>query len=157
MTQPAHPFVIQELLLDDIPKVIELINTLRQFFPKETIPMIEFSLKEHKALVGMLDKKIVSFIVYELREKQMAEILWMGVGEEYHGLGLGTMMLEHLEQALKQIKFKQLVTSTLSYTVPYEPYEKVRTFFYNRGFKALGIQSNYYEEGIDRLILVKQL
>ena len=37
------------------------------------------------------------------------------------------------------------------------PWEKVRTFFYNRGFKSMGIQKNFYEEGIDRLILQKRL
>jgi hypothetical protein len=33
----------------------------------------------------------------------------------------------------------------------------VRTFYYNRGFASLGIQNNYYDDGIDRLILVKNL
>ncbi len=157
MTQPNHPFVIKELQPEEIPKVIAVLESLRQFFPEETIPMIEFSLKEHLSLAGCLDDDVVSFLVYELRDKKTAEIMWMGVKEEYHGLGLGSMMLEHLEHMLKRRQVSQLVTSTLSYTVPYKPFEKVRTFFYHRGFKALGIQSNYYEEGVDRLILVKQI
>jgi ribosomal protein S18 acetylase RimI-like enzyme len=157
VTQPSHPFIIKELLSEEIPKVVAVLESLRQFFPEEAIPMIEFSLKEHHSLAGCLNEDVVSFLVYELRDSKTAEIMWMGVLEEYHGLGLGTMMLDYLEQMLKRRQVSQLVTSTLSYTVPYKPYEKVRTFFYHRGFKALGIQSNYYEEGIDRLILVKQI
>ena len=81
----------------------------------------------------------------------------MGVSEDYHGLGLGSLMLDTLEEKLEKEGVRKLVASTLSYTVKYKPFEKVRTFYYNRGFSSLGIQNNYYDDGMDRLILVKEL
>jgi ribosomal protein S18 acetylase RimI-like enzyme len=156
-SQPSHPFVIKDLRRGDIPRVVSLLASLKEFFPEDAIAMVEFSLREHEAIVGTLDDEIVSFLAYAFRDKNTAEILWMGVKEEYHGLGLGTMMLENLEQILERKGIKQIVTSTLSYTVGYKPFDKVRAFFYHRGFKALGIQANYYQEGADRLVLIKQI
>jgi ribosomal protein S18 acetylase RimI-like enzyme len=100
---------------------------------------------------------VVGFLVYAVRDSQTAEIVWMGVKEDYHGLGLGSMMLDTLEKTVERDGIKKLVASTLSYTVDYKPYEKVRTFYYHRGFSSLGIQTNYYEDGLDRLLLVKNL
>ncbi len=155
--EPSKPFIIKPLEGKDISRVVDLSTKLEEFFPQDALTMIEFSLKEHKAFVGLLDDELVSFLIYEVRDKSTAEILWMGVKKDYHGLGLGTMMLENLEQKLKRDNISNLITTTLSYTVRYKPYEKVRTFFYNRGFKAHGIQNDYYEEGVDRLLLIKEL
>ena len=101
--------------------------------------------------------RVIGFLVYTPRDSQTAEIIWMGVKEEYHGFGLGSLLLDTLEKALEEQGIRKLVASTLSYTVKYKPFEKVRTFYYNRGFASLGIQNNYYEDGMDRLILVKSL
>jgi ribosomal protein S18 acetylase RimI-like enzyme len=81
----------------------------------------------------------------------------MGVKEEYHGLGLGTHLLETLESILVERSIRKLITSTLSYTVPYKPYEKVRAFYYRRGFRSIAMERNFYEEGLDRLILYKDI
>jgi ribosomal protein S18 acetylase RimI-like enzyme len=141
-----------------IPAVLALTSNLQEYFPDEAMPMIEFSLKEHKAIIGSLNNDIVAFLVYEFhRNKETVEILWMGVKKDYHGLGLGTSMLEELERIIEQKGISKIVTSTLSYTVDYKPFEKVRSFFYRRGFKEIGIQDDYYEEGVDRLILFKKL
>jgi len=156
-SRPPHTFVVKPIEGNDISKVISLIAELDEFFPEDSIPIIEFSLKEHRAIVGLLGDEIIGFITYELRDDATAEILWMGVKKNYHGLGLGTMMLESLERMFRDQGISHVVATTLSYTVKYKPYEKVRTFFYHRGFKARAIQSNYYEDGVDRLILIKDL
>jgi ribosomal protein S18 acetylase RimI-like enzyme len=156
-TQPSQPFRIRSLEPQDRIPVIALAKSLTEFFPHDVIPLIEVSIQKNPSLVGLLEDEIVGFLVYTLRDSRTAEIVWMGIKKDYHGLGLGSMMLGTLEQELARKGIKKLIASTLSYTVPYKPYEKVRTFYYNRGFKSLGIQSDYYHDEMDRLILVKDI
>jgi ribosomal protein S18 acetylase RimI-like enzyme len=137
--------------------VLDLARSLAEFFPEDVIPMIETSLGKHPALVGLLGEEIVGFLVYASREANTSEIMWMGIKEDYHGLGLGSMLLETLERLLERKGINKLIASTLAYTVKYKPFEKVRAFYYQRGFKSLGIQQNYYDDGVDRLILLKKL
>lgn len=155
--RPSQPFHIRSADADDRPAVAELARSLTQFFPDDVLDLIEASLVKNPVLVGEVGSEVVGFLVYTVRDSQTAEIVWMGVKQEYHGLGLGSLMLDTLEKQLEHEGIKKLVASTLSYTVPYKPYEKVRTFYYRRGFTSLGIQNNYYEDGMDRLILVKNL
>lgn len=156
-TRPSQPFTVHPARPEDRPAIMALAKSLTEFFPDDVVDLIEASLDKHFVLTGELDHEIVGFLVYSVRDSNTAEIIWMGVKEEFHGLGLGSFMLAELEQQLEADGIKKLVASTLSYTVPYKPYEKVRTFYYHRGFQSLGIQSNYYEDGLDRLILVKNL
>ena len=155
--KPTRPFHIREMEKDDRPAVVALARSLSEFFPEDVVASIAKSLEKRPALVGVLGDEIVGFLVYTLRDSQTAEIVWMGVKEDYHGLGLGSLLLDTLVGLLQQKKIRKLVASTLSYTVLYKPFEKVRTFYYNRGFNSLGIQQNYYDDGIDRLLLVKDI
>jgi ribosomal protein S18 acetylase RimI-like enzyme len=156
-TQPSQPFHIRSMQPSDKLAIIDLSRSLTSFFPDDLIPIISAGLDKEPVLVGELGADIVGFLVYTVRDPQTAEIIWFGVKEEYHGLGLGSMLLETLERLLERKNMRKLVASTLSYTVNYKPFEKVRTFYYHRGFKSLGIQNNYYEDGVDRLILLKNL
>ena len=156
-SHPAHPFHVRSAVPTDAAGIVELAMTLSEFFPADSTRVIEKDLAKHRALVGLLGDEIVGFLIWMNRDPQTAEILWFGIKQEYHGLGLGTVMLQSLEREVGQKNVTRLVASTLSYTVEYKPYEKVRAFYYNRGFKSLGIQQDYYQEGLDRLILVKSL
>ena len=155
--QPAKPFRIRTMKPGDRPSILDLARSLSEFFPEDVIGAIDASLRKDPCFVGLLGDAIVGFLVWIYRDPQTAEIVWMGINEEYHGLGLGSMMLGSLERHLEKKSVTKLVVSTLSYTVDYKPYEKVRAFYYARGFKSLGIQQDYYYEGVDRLILVKTL
>jgi len=156
-SHPPKPFRIRPMKPTESGVIHNLARSLSQFFPEDFIIIIDESLNKHPCLVGLLGDEIVGFLVWTLRDADTAEILWMGIKGDYHGLGLGSMLLDSIEQAMAQKGVTKLVVSTLSYTVDYKPYEKVRAFYYNRGFKSLGIQSDYYYDGVDRLILVKTL
>jgi len=134
-----------------------LARSLTQFFPEDVVGLIDTSLDKNDVLAGLMGDDVVAFLVYTKRDAQTAEIVWMGVKEDFHGLGLGSVILDNLEATLEEEGIRKLVASTLSYTVDYKPFEKVRTFYYNRGFQSLGIQNNYYDDGMDRLILVKDI
>ncbi len=142
---------------EDKAAIVELARSLTQFFPQDVVELISTSLNNRPVLIAVLGNEVVGFLVYAVRDSQTAEIVWMGVKEEYHGLGVGSLMLDTLEEKLEDEGVSKLIASTLSYTVEYKPFEKVRTFYYHRGFTSLGIQNNYYEDGMDRLILVKSL
>lgn len=156
-SEPSRPFHIRSMHPGDRLAILKLTGTLTEFFPEDVLPMIDTSLEKHSTLVGVLDDEIVGFLVYAFRDSQTAEILWMGIKEEYHGLGLGSMLLETLEQLLERKAVTKLIASTLSYTVKYKPFEKVRAFYYQKGFKSLGIQNDYYDDGVDRLVLLKRI
>ncbi len=142
---------------EDVSEVLQITGSLKKFFPQNSLPILRELLKSNPAIVGTTGDTIAGFLVYTLRDRETAEILWMGVKEDYHGLGLGTHLLETLESILGERSIQKLITSTLSYTVPYKPYEKVRTFYYRRGFRSIAMERNFYEEGLDRLILYKDL
>lgn len=141
----------------DKPAIIELAKSLTEFFPEDVVELIAGTLSNRPVLVGMVGKEVIGFLIYVLRDARTAEIVWMGVNEDYHGLGLGSLMLDTLERTMEKAGINKLIASTLSYTVKYKPFEKVRTFYYHRGFTSLGIQNNYYDDGFDRLILVKNI
>ena len=155
--RPAQRFRIRPMEPGDQLGILELARSLTQYFPEDVIDLIEASLKKRPVLIGELGEEIIGFLVYAVRDSQTSEIIWMGVKEEYHGLGLGSLMLDTLEKNLEDDGIKKLIVSTLSYTVQYKPFEKVRSFYYHRGFTSLGIQHNYYQDGVDRLILIKSL
>ncbi len=155
--RPTRELGIRSMEPVDRPVVVEIARSLTQFFPEDVVELISDSLNKKPVLVGVLGEDVIGFLVYTPRDSQTAEIIWMGVKEDYHGLGLGSLLLDTLEERLEEEGIRKLVASTLSYTVKYKPFEKVRTFYYNRGFASLGIQNNYYDDGIDRLILVKNL
>lgn len=154
--QPPQPFNVRPAVPSDIPVIIELAVALSEFFPTDLIHMIDKDAAENPALVGVLGDEIVGFVIWTYRDSHTVEILWLGVKEDYHGLGLGTTILDSLERHVETKNVTRLIASTLSYTVDYKPYEKVRAFYYNRGFKSMGIQQDYYD-GFDRLILLKTL
>lgn len=153
----SHPFHIRDMHTRDKPAILELARSLTKFFPQDVIDQIGAAIAKHAGLVGVIDDDIIGFLIYAIRDPQTAEIIWMGVDEEYHGLGLGSLLVDTLEGRMEKEDVQKLIASTLSYTVKYKPYEKVRSFYYHRGFTSLGIQENYYEDGLDRLILIKTL
>ena len=155
--KPSQPFQIREMQDGDKHAVIELAKSLTKFFPEDVVELIAASLNKRPVLIGVVGKEVIGFLIFALRDSKTAEIVWMGVNEDYHGLGLGSLMLDTLERRMEQAGVTKLIASTLSYTVKYKPFEKVRTFYYHRGFTSMGIQNNYYEDGMDRLILVKNL
>jgi GNAT superfamily N-acetyltransferase len=157
MKTPSKPFHIREMETDDKTAIVTLARSLTEFFPEDVVTLIAESLEKRPVIVGVLGDEVVGFLVYTIRDSQTAEIVWMGVAEDYHGLGLGSVLLDTLEAKVEQRGIRKLVASTLSYTVQYKPFEKVRTFYYHRGFSALGVQQNYYDDGMDRLLLVKNL
>ena len=155
--KPSKPFQIREMEDGDKHAVIELAKSLTKFFPEDVVELIAASLNKRPVLIGVVGKEVIGFLIFALRDSKTAEIVWMGVNEDYHGLGLGSLMLDTLERRMEQAGVTKLIASTLSYTVKYKPFEKVRTFYYHRGFTSMGIQNNYYEDGMDRLILVKNI
>jgi len=157
ISESTQPFIVRPLKREDISEVLQITGSLKKFFPQNSLPILRELLKRNPAIVGATGDQIAGFLVYTLRDRETAEILWIGVKEEYHGFGLGTHMLDALESILGEQGVRRLVTSTLSYTVPYKPYEKVRTFYYHRGFRSIAMERNFYEEGLDRLILYKDL
>jgi ribosomal protein S18 acetylase RimI-like enzyme len=157
ISESKQPFIVRPMTKEDISVVLHITGSLKKFFPQNSLPILRELLKTNPAIVGTTGEAIAGFLVYTLRDRATAEILWMGVKEEYHGLGLGTHLLDTLESILRERSIQKLLTSTLSYTVPYKPYEKVRTFYYRRGFRSIAMERNFYEEGLDRLILYKDL
>jgi ribosomal protein S18 acetylase RimI-like enzyme len=155
--KPSKPFHIRDMEIDDRPAVVSLAASLSEFFPEDVVQAVADSLDKRPALVGVLGEEIVGFLVYTVRDGVTAEIMWIGVAEQYHGLGLGSLLLDTLEASLEKRGIRKLVASTLSYTVQYKPFEKVRTFYYHRGFNSLGVQQDYYDDGMDRLLLMKEL
>ena len=157
MSASKQPLKVRRMRPEERGHVMALAKSLTQFFPEDVIGLIDTSLDKNEVLTGLMGDEVVAFLVYTKRDAQTAEIVWMGVKEDYHGLGLGSLVLYHLEETLEKEGIQKLVASTLSYTVDYKPFEKVRTFYYHRGFQSLGTQNNYYDDGMDRLVLVKDL
>lgn len=92
--------------------------------------------------VGMVaelpDKQIAGFMVYELARHHI-ELLSLAVGAEFRRDGIGTQLVERLVAKLKTQK------RTAISTVVRETNLAAQLFFRDRGFLAIEIERNFYE------------
>ncbi|NWF91861.1 MAG: GNAT family N-acetyltransferase [Syntrophaceae bacterium] len=81
------------------------------------------------------------------------DLYWIVVDRNFQGGGIGSKLLDFLEDVLKKLGGRMILVDTSS--VP--EYEKAQDFYLKKGFKEIARVPNYYAPGNDRITLCKRL
>ena len=81
------------------------------------------------------------------------DLYWVAVTPDVQAKGIGTMLLNHVEQELKKRSGRLLVAETSSTS----KYQKTRAFYERKGFQMLAHIKEYYKPDDDLIIYGKYL
>jgi GNAT superfamily N-acetyltransferase len=106
-----------------------------EWFTEESLENIPRDIQFARCFVVEKKGIIVGFIsIHSHDGKPM--IGWLGVDPKMRGEGLGMLMLEHVENELMKLGYKDLRVETVGECVPvYKPYADTLKFYKSAGFK----------------------
>lgn len=81
------------------------------------------------------------------------DLYWIVAGRNFQGGGIGSKLLDFLENILKGIGGRMILADTSS--IP--QYEKAQEFYLEKGFKEVARVPDYYAPGNDRITYCKRL
>ena len=99
--------------------------------------------------------KYIGFVSIKNHNTYTAEIYVMGVLEEYHRKGIGKIIINYLEDYLRNNKTEFLTVKTLDESRKDLYYEKTRLFYMYMGFKPLEVFPLLWDESNPCLFMVK--
>ena len=103
------------------------------------------------------DEAPIGFIALKVHNEYTAEIFNLGVLEQYHRQGVGSLLLGAAEQYCVSNGYSYLTVKTLDASAEYEPYERTRAFYQKMGFTPLEVFKTLWNEENPCLFLVKRL
>lgn len=98
---------------------------------------------------------VMGFVAYGLAPLTdgTMDISWLAVDPDCQGEGVGAALIEHVCDDARRIGARQVVVETSST----ERYERARRAYGRMGFEEVSRVPNYYQDGDDRIILVRKL
>jgi ribosomal protein S18 acetylase RimI-like enzyme len=112
-------------------------------------------------------QKDYSFLLAENEEDQLAgyacygptpltvgafDLYWIAVDPEYSGQGIGTLLLQAVEQNICECGGRMLLIETSSG----QNYERTRHFYLKNGYVLVGTIQDFYRCGEDRVTYLKR-
>jgi len=82
-------------------------------------------------------------------------LIWMGIDPENFRKGVGSHLLEWLNEEAKRLNLYAIEVKTLPDEDPYEPYEQTRSFYYKNGFKRTLYKKASQKGWDDQIVLEK--
>ncbi|HTU89753.1 MAG TPA: GNAT family N-acetyltransferase [Gemmataceae bacterium] len=80
-------------------------------------------------------------------------LYWIAVKRDIHAKGIGSKLLRHAEDDIRQRNGRMLFIETSS--LPH--YELTRKFYLKHGYEINGVLRDYYSDGDDMLVFGKRL
>ncbi len=102
---------------------------------------------EDGALVG------AAYTVPERFTDRAWNLLFIGVSPTHQGRGIGSKLLQHIENQLRETMQRLLLVETLSI----QEFEGARKFYSAKGFEKLATISNFYYDGGNKIVFGKSL
>jgi len=124
---------LQRCLPNDLDACIEIVRGLPEFFTPDTVDAIRNDFGQHQAWLAA-DDEVIGFTIVDRRSSTTAEILWAAVHRDRRGTGIGTLLIEHVLNALAEDGVVLVEAKTLDRSAGYGPYESTRAFWERRGF-----------------------
>ena len=81
------------------------------------------------------------------------DLYWIVVDPKCQGQGMGSKLLDLLEEAVREKRGRMILIDTSS--IP--SYEKAQKFYLRKGFQEVARVSDYYHPGNDRITFCKKL
>lgn len=117
----------------DLDACLEIVRGLPEYFTPDVPDAIRGDLGRHQGWVAE-DDEVAGFAIVDRRSSRTAEILWAAVGHDRRGAGVGTLLIEHVLDALAGDGVVLVEAKTLDRSAGYAPYEATRAFWERRGF-----------------------
>jgi ribosomal protein S18 acetylase RimI-like enzyme len=149
---------------DDTPALLALAEATGVFQPHEVEGFAEVledyhddeQYNGHLAATWVEDGAVTGFVYYapaDLTDGGTWDLWWIIVARDRQGRGLGTRLLELVEQSVRQEGGYQLLIETSS--LP--QYEPTQRFYLKHGYHVTAHIPDYYAEGDDLIIFRKRL
>ena len=110
---------------------------------------------EMPTMLAKDDDDVVGFLTIKKHFSKTAEIHCMGILPQYHGKGIGKILIKKLENYLKDSGVKMLQVKTISEDSDCKFYTKTREFYKSVGFIPLEVFPKLWDEANPCLQLVK--
>ncbi len=135
---------------------LEIAKNLPEWFNENGKRGIERDLKKEETFIAVEDGEVAGFITVKPLNDKAIEIIWMAVKRELRGRGIGSRLLNSIEELAARRGFEVLVVKT-SGDLSYKPYDETRRFYEKRGFVRIALIDPYPKWGEEALIYVKCL
>ena len=109
----------------------------------------------YKTLIAEDDGEVAGYVCYGETPCTVGtwDIYWIAVMGEKRGKGLGKLLSEAAEKAIKKSNGRMAIIETSSTPL----YENTRRFYEKRGYRIVATITDFYAPGDDKLILKKTL
>jgi GNAT superfamily N-acetyltransferase len=124
---------VRRWLPDDLGACLDIVRALPDYFTDDVPDAIRSDFVRHEGWVAE-DGIPVGLVIVDRRASGAAEILWAAVHPTRRGAGIGTLLIEHVLDALVAEGVLLVEAKTLDGAAGYAPYEATRAFWERRGF-----------------------
>jgi len=118
----------------DVDACLRIVRGLQDFFTDDVPERIRHDLANHEGWVTTEGGAVMGLAIVDRRSADAAEILWLAVSPARRNAGLGTRLLTHVLEHLRDAGVCLVVAKTLDRSVDYSPYVATRAFWERRGF-----------------------
>ncbi len=119
---------------DDLEACLRIVRALPDFFTEDVPSKLRDDLERHDGWVIVEAGETLGFVIVNRRSSQAAEILWIAVGPARRNTGLGTRLLNHVLDVLRDQGIALIEVKTLDRSADYAPYEATNAFYERHGF-----------------------
>ena len=147
---------IRDIEATDIDACVGVLRALPQWFGIETA-IVEYGedLKSLDGYVALDDEELVGFVGLKRYGGESGEVNVIGVLPGYRGLGIGTMLLNKVQEGLDEtVQLLHMKTLAPSHSDP--NYVETRAFWEAKGFIPMDVHGLWGEEN-PCLVMVKPL
>ena len=150
--------MIRAVTPDDLPALKKVIDDNELFPPSLLDDMLAgyFAKDEASGYWLTCDDGEAVAVAYYIPER-MTEGTWnallLAVRPDYQGQGLGTILMRHIEQILKERGERALLVETSGL----DDFERTRNFYRRNGYGEEACIREFYAEGEDKIVFRKAL
>src|SRR5262249_4767168 len=110
---------------------------------------------EHTAVVVEEDGRILGYAYYapDVMTDGSWYIYWIAVDQQTRGKGVGTKLMQHIEDDVRRRKGRIMFLETSS--MPHS--DLTRRFYLKHGYQVNGVLKDFYSDGDDMVIFRKRL
>ena len=147
----------------DKPPLMRILKNTPEFKPFEVTvaeELIDYYLSDgpgsgYNILIADDDGEVAGYVCFGETPVTVGtwDIYWIAVSREKRGKGIGKMLDDTVEKAIKKAQGRLVFVETSSTPL----YDNTRHFYESRGYKLVAQIPDFYMPGDDKLILQKKL
>jgi ribosomal protein S18 acetylase RimI-like enzyme len=159
-----NPFALRgELRPSDRDEIRAILASTAMFYPYEidvALELVDDALakgarSEYAFLLAELSGAVVGYICFgpiAVTDRRY-DLYWIAVHQGKQGLGIGSVLLQEAEKAVRAQGGRYLIIETSSRAV----YEPTRAFYHKHGYQEVARVPEYYGDHDDRVIYMRAL